>query len=128
MTSSTLRSTKTLTTFVQLTDESVLLAKRLKAIQAELKAMQPEVLEQIGDRRSVSVNKQVRIIERKKIESVKRVVDDETAVKYCKSKGLAFSERSEEYVAPATFLKYYREGLLSPELFAIETETTVVVN
>ena len=128
MTSSTLRSTKTLTKFVQLTDESVLLAKRLRAIQAELKQLQPEVLEQIGDRRSVSVNKQVRIIERKEIESVKRIVDDETAVEYCKSKGLAFSERSAEYVAPATFSKYYREGLLSPELFSIETETTVVVN
>lgn len=128
MTSSTLRSTKTLTSFVQLTDESVLLAKRLKAVQAELKKLQPEVLDQIGERRSVSVNKQVRIIERKEVESIKRIVDDETAVEYCKSKGLAFSERTPEYVAPATFSMYYREGLLAPELFSIETETTVVVN
>lgn len=127
MTSSTLRSTKALTKFVELTDESRLIAARLKSIERELKLLQPEVLEQIGPCRSVSVNKQVRTLQRDIVESVKRIVDDETAVEFCKSRGLAFSTRSPEFVAPATFSKYYREGLLSPELYNVEQTEIVVV-
>jgi len=52
---SNLRSTSAITSFVQLSDESATIAARLKAITQEMKALEPLVLEQIGDGRAVKV-------------------------------------------------------------------------
>ncbi len=126
MSTTTLRSTLSITSFVELSDELAALKLRQKQVEQDLKRLQPEVLDQIGERREVRVNKQVRILTPRIEESISRSCDDETIVEWCKSHGLKYSERSAEYVAPATFVKYVRENLL-PENF-IERTTTTTVN
>ena len=127
MATSTLRSTAAITNFVTLTDESRTIALRLKQIAAELALLQPEVFEQIGDRRSVMVGKQVRTLERSTTEKIVRTCDDQTAVDYCKDNGLNYHERSAEYVAPAAFTSYVKKGLMSADLFEIESTPIIVV-
>jgi len=125
--SSNLRSTAAITNFVNLSDEAKTLVVRLKAIETELKLIQPDVLEQIGDGRAVKVGSQVRTLRPGLIESIKRTCDDETAVEWCRSHGLKFQERTPEYVAPATFSAHVKSGLMDSELFVIETTQTIVV-
>ena len=119
MATSTLRSTKAITDYVVLTDELAAIATRQKDIERELKLLQAEVLDQIGERRSVMVNKQVRVLSPRIVESIKRVVDDETAVEYCRQHGLKFQERTPVYVAPATFSVHVKAGLLPAEFYDI---------
>lgn len=124
---SNLRSTKAITDFVTLSDEQATLAARLKAISREMKELEPIVLEQIGEGRAVKVGSQVRTVKPGTVESIKRTCDDETAVEFCKAHGLKFQERSAEYCAPATFSAHVKSGAMSPELYAIETTTIIVV-
>lgn len=125
--SSNLRSTKNITEFVNLSDEARTIAIRLKAIETQLKLLQPDVLEQIGEGRAVKVGSQVRTLKPAVIESIKRTCDDQTAVEWCRDHGLKFQERSAEYVAPATFSAHVKAGLMDPELYVIETTQTIVV-
>lgn len=127
MATSTLRSTKTLTAFVNLSDEAITLAKRLKEIKAEILKLTPDVLEQIGDSRSVMIGKQVRTLKPGFNESVHRLCDDATAVAYCKELGLDTHERSPEYVAPGAFTAYVKRGLIDSQLYEIEKTAIVVV-
>jgi len=124
---SNLRSTKAITDYVTLSDESATIAARLKAISQELKALEPTVLEQIGEGRAVKIGSQVRTVKPGTVESIKRTCDDETAVEFCKSHGLKYQERSAEYVAPATFSAHVKAGAMSPELYDIEKTTILVV-
>jgi len=124
---SNLRSTKAITDYVQLSDEQSTLSARLKAISREMKELEPVVLEQIGEGRAVKVGSQVRTVKPGNVESIKRTCDDLTAVEWCKAHGLKFQERSEEYVAPATFSSHVKSGSMSPELYEIEITTIVVV-
>ena len=124
---SNLRSTAAITTYVQLSDESATISARLKAIAQELKALEPTVLEQIGDGRAVKVGSQVRTVKPGTVDKITRTCDDLTAVEYCKSHGLKYQERSAEYVAPATFSSHVKAGAMSPELYEIETTTIIVV-
>ena len=124
---SNLRSTAAITNYVQLSDESATIAARLKAISQELKALEPTVLEQIGEGRAVKVGSQVRTVKPGTVESIKRTCDDEAAVEWCKAHGLKFQERSAEYVAPATFSAHVKSGAMSDELYAIEQTTIIVV-
>ena len=124
---SNLRSTAAITNYVQLSDESATIAARLKAIERELKELQPTVLEQIGDGRAVKIGSQVRTVKPGTVDKITRTCDDLTAVEFCKSHGLKFQERSAEYVAPATFSSHVKAGAMSPELYEIETTTIVVV-
>ena len=124
---SNLRSTKAITDFVQLSDESATIAARLKAIERELKELQPTVLEQIGDGRAVKIGSQVRTVKPGTVDKITRTCDDLTAVEFCKSHGLKFQERSAEYVAPATFSAHVKAGAMDPELYNIETTVVIVV-
>jgi hypothetical protein len=112
---------------VQLSDESATIAARLKAITQEMKALEPLVLEQIGDGRAVKVGSQVRTIKPGTVEKISRTCDDQAAVDFCKDHGLKYQERSAEYVAPATFSAHVKSGSMSAELYEIETTTIVVV-
>ena len=124
---SNLRSTAAITSFVQLSDESATISARLKAIAQELKALEPTVLEQIGDGRAVKVGSQVRTVKPGSVDKITRTCDDQTAVNFCKDHSLKYQERSAEYVAPATFSAHVKAGSMSPELYEIETTTIVVV-
>ena len=125
--SSNLRSTAAITNFVNLSDEAKTIAVRLKAIETELKLIQPDVLEQIGDGRAVKVGSQVRTLRPGIIESIKRTCDDETAVEWCRAHGLKFQERTPEYVAPATFSAHVKAGLMDESLYVVESTQTIVV-
>lgn len=124
---SNLRSTKAITDFVMLSDESARIAARLKVIAQELKALEPVVLEQIGDGRAVKIGSQVRTVKPGTVESIKRTCDDQTAVNFCKDHGLKYQERSPEYCAPATFSAHVKSGAMDPELYAIETTQIIIV-
>lgn len=122
----TLRSTNVITNFVEFSDELAAIKLRAKQLERELEDMTPAVLEQIGERREVRVNKQVRILTPRIDEKISRSCDDETAVEWCKSHGLKFSERSQFYVAPASFTKYVKENRIPESM--IERTTTIAVN
>tara|TARA_R110000868_G_scaffold313543_1_gene574519 strand:+ start:98 stop:481 length:384 start_codon:yes stop_codon:yes gene_type:complete len=121
----TLRSTNVITSFVELTDEMAALKLRSKQLEREIEEMTPAVLEQIGERREVRVNKQVRILTPRIDEKISRACDDETAVEWCRQHGLKFSERTPFYVAPASFTKYVKENRI-PESMIERTTTTAV--
>jgi hypothetical protein len=125
--SSNLRSTKTLAEFIRLSDEAQTAAARLKAIEREIQAMTPEVLEQIGEARTVKHAGQIRTLKRNVTAKISRTCDDETAVEFCKSHGLKFQTRTPHYVAPATFSSYVKSGLMSEELYSIENAVSVVI-
>jgi hypothetical protein len=122
----TLRSTNVITSFVEFTDELAAIQLRAKQLEREIEDMTPAVLEQIGERREVRVNKQVRILTPRIDESISRACDDETAVEWCKSHGLKFSTRTPEYVAPASFSKYVKENRIPESM--IERIQTIAVS
>lgn len=127
MTTTSLRSTNAITSFVELSDELAALAIRQKQITAELKRLTPEVLEQIGERREARVNKQVRVLTPRHDESISRACDEETIIEFCKTHGLAFQTRSPEWLAPATFGKYCREGLIPEAMIERKVTTGISV-
>jgi hypothetical protein len=127
MTTINLRSTSTLTNYVKTCDRIATHARQLEQLRREEARLRPEVLAEIGERREIAVRGQVRILTRDVKESVSRACTDEEIVAFCRAHGLKYSERSPEYVAPASFSKYYREGLLLPEHYEVEVTPIVVV-
>jgi hypothetical protein len=125
--SSNLRSTKTLAEFIRLSDEAQTAAARLKAIERELQAMTPQVLDQIGEARAVKHAGQIRTLRRHVTLKISRTCDDETAVEFCKSRGLKFQVRTPEYVAPATFSAHVKSGLMDEQLYEVENNVSVVI-
>lgn len=127
MTTINLRSTATLTAYVNTVDRMKTLATQLNALSKIEAKLRPEVLEQIGERREVIVKGTVRILEPETKESIGQV-DTERTTEAFKAMGLPVSTRSAEYVAPATFSKYVREGIVPDELIKKTTEAIVVVH
>jgi hypothetical protein len=122
-----LRSTSAMTRYVNVSDRLATLAKQLEELKTEEKRLRPQVLEEIGDRREIAVRGQVRVLIPSVKESISRACDDETAVEFCRANGLKYSERSAEYVAPASFSSYVRAGLIPEEMIERKTELTIVV-
>lgn len=127
MTTISLRSSSTLTRYVNVSDRLATLAKQIETLKAEEKKLRPQVLEEIGERREIAVRGQVRVLLPSVKESISRACDDETAVEFCKTNGLKFSERSSEYVAPASFSSYVKQGLIPEEMIERKSELTIVV-
>lgn len=121
------RSNKTLTAYVETVDRMRVLAKQLNDLAKIETALRPEVLEQIGERREVIINGTCRILEPETKESIGQV-DTERTTEAFKALGLPVSTRSAEYVAPATFSKYVREGIVPEELIKKTEERIVVVH
>ena len=121
------RSNKTLTAYVETVDKMRALAKQLTDLQKIETQLRPEVLEQIGERREVIINGTCRILEPEVKESIGQV-DTERTTEAFKALGLPVSVRSAEYVAPATFSKYVREGIVPDELIKRTEERIVVVH
>jgi hypothetical protein len=127
MTTVSLRSSSTLTRYVNVSDRLATLAKQIETLKAEEKKLRPHVLEEIGERREIAVRGQVRVLIPSVKESISRACDDETAVEFCKANGLKYSERSAEYVAPASFSSYVKQGLIPEEMIERKSELTIVV-
>lgn len=121
------RSNKTLTAYVETVDRMRVLAKQLNDLQKIETALRPEVLDQIGERREVIINGTCRILEPEAKESIGQVDTEKTTAAF-KALGLPVSTRSAEYVAPATFSKYVREGIVPDELIRKTEERIVVVH
>ena len=122
-----LRSTKTLTDYVRTTDRMRTLAKQLAELSKLETKLRPEVLEAIGERREIAVRGQVRILEPSVKESIGQE-DTEKTVEVFKSIGLPVNVRSSEYVAPATFGKFVRDGIVPEELIKRTSESVVIVH
>jgi len=121
------RSNKTLTAYVETVDRMRVLAKQLSDLAKIETALRPEVLGQIGERREVIINGTCRILEPETKESIGQV-DTERTTEAFKALGLPVSTRSAEYVAPATFSKYVREGIVPDELIKKTEERIIVVH
>lgn len=121
------RSNKTLTAYVETVDRMRVLAKQLSDLQKIETALRPEVLDQIGERREVIINGTCRILEPETKESIGQV-DTERTTEAFKALGFPVSTRSAEYVAPATFSKYVREGIVPDELIKKTEERIIVVH
>ena len=121
------RSNKTLTAYVETVDRMRVLAKQLNDMQNIETQLRPEVLDQIGERREVIINGTCRILEPEVKESIGQV-DTEKTVEAFHALGLPVSVRSAEYVAPATFSKFVREGIVPGELIKRTEERIVVVH
>jgi hypothetical protein len=122
-----LRSTKTLTDYVRTTDKMRTLAKQLSELSKLETKLRPEVLEAIGERREIAVRGQVRILEPSIKESIGQE-DTEKTVEVFRCLGLPLNQRSPEYVAPASFSKFVREGLVPEELIKRSSESIVIVH
>jgi hypothetical protein len=122
-----LRSTATLTNYVRTVDKMRTLAKQLAELSKLETKLRPEVLEAIGDRREIAVRGQVRILEPSVKESIGQE-DTEKTVEVFKELGLPLNTRSAEYVAPASFSKLVRDGVVPDELIKRTSETIVVVH
>lgn len=122
-----LRSTAVLTNYVNTVDRMRALAKQLSELSKAEAKLRPDVLEQIGDRREVIVKGTVRILEPETKESIGQV-DTEKTVETFKTLGLPVSVRSAEYVAPATFSKLVKDGIVPDELIKRTSETIVIVH
>ncbi len=121
------RSNKTLTAYVETVDRMRVLAKQLSDLSKLEVTLRPEVLGQIGERREVIINGTCRILEPETKESIGQVDTEKTTAAF-KALGLPVSTRSAEFVAPASFSKYVREGLVPDELIKKTTESIVVVH
>lgn len=122
-----LRSTKTLTDYVQVTDRMKTLAKKLNELSKLEEKQRPAVLAEIGDRREIAVRGQVRILEPMTKESIGQL-DTEKTVTVFKEIGLPVNVRSAEFVAPATFSKLVKDGVVPEELISRKTESIVIVH
>jgi hypothetical protein len=122
-----LRSTKNLTDYVRTVDRMRTLAKQLNELSKLETKLRPEVLEAIGERREIAVRGQVRILEPSVKESIGQEDTDKT-VEVFKAIGLPVNVRSAEYVAPASFSKFVRDGVVPEELIKRTSELIVVVH
>lgn len=122
-----LRSTKTLTDYVRTTDRMRTLAKQLEELSKIESKLRPEVLAEIGERREIAVRGQVRILEPSVKESIGQV-DTERTTEVFRELGLPVNTRSPEFVAPASFSKLVRDGLVPEELIRRTTEHVVIVH
>ena len=121
-----LRSNKELTTYVQTCDRLATAARELKELEQLEKQLRPNILAEIGERREVQIRGQIRILTPAVKESISQA-DTELTVDAFKAIGLPVNTRSPEYVAPASFAKYVREGLVPEDLISRKEERTIVV-
>lgn len=119
------RSTNAISDFVRANRRAVAAALELKQATAEMDRLKMDVLEQIGERRTVKVDGALATLTPRVSESVKRTCDDETAVDFFRSHGMPVNTRSAEYIAPAAFTSQVRKGAIDPSLYEI-TETVDV--
>jgi hypothetical protein len=126
----TLRSTSTLTTYVQTCDRIAALAVELKELQRTESQLRPDAMDQIGERRAVKVSGIVRVLEVSEKVSVSKpkAVSDETLVSACIMRGLPIDTRTPEYVSPAKLRKYAMEGALPDELIDISAERIIIIS
>jgi hypothetical protein len=122
-----LRSTKTLTDYVRTVDRMRTLAKQLNELSKIETKLRPDVLAEIGERREIAVRGQVRILEPSVKESIGQA-DTERTVEVFKKIGLPVNTRSAEYVAPATFGKLVKDGVVPEELIERKIESIVIVH
>jgi len=128
MTTISLRSSATLTSYVKTSTSLATLATKIASLQKLEKQQRAAVLLELGGIvRQVQVRERVYTLTPGKTESIGQV-DGEASVEYFRANYLqkAIAIRSPEYVAPATFKKYVVDGLVTDESL-IKRETTEVV-
>jgi hypothetical protein len=122
-----LRSTKLISDYVRTVDTMRTLAKKLSELSKLEERMRPAVLDAIGDRAEKEIRKQIRILEPSTKESIGQI-DTEKTVETFLELGLPVSHRSPVFVAPASFSKLCREGIVPEELIRRTSESIVIVH
>lgn len=124
MTATLTRSTKAITDFVAASRKLAALKLQAKQLEAEIERLTPNVLEQIGDGRTVNCEGIVTLTPRVS-ESVK-MLDKDAALAFWETHGLKVSTQPPRYVAPASFRAEVLKGSVPQELYTIEQ--TIGVN
>jgi len=125
--SSNLRATISMRNFALLSDELATIVERKRIIEAEMAGLLTDVLNDIGTGRPATVNKKIRYFSPESETKTKRIAAESEVVEYCKEHGIEFNTRSEEWIAPATFGKYVRQGLMPEEFYEQTVVRSVVV-
>jgi len=128
MTTISLRSNATLTSYVQTATKLATLATKISALQKLEKQQRAAVLLELGGIvRQVQVRERVYTLTPGKTESIGQVDGEETVI-WLKSNGLEkyVSSRSSEICQPSTFKKLVVDGILNDGTL-IKRETTEVV-
>lgn len=121
-----LRSTSTLTRYVQICDRLATIDRTRKELEQEEKRLRPVILEEIGERREIAVRGQVRVLVPTVKESIGQLDTDATVAQFI-ALGLPVADRSPQWVPPATFSKLVKEGSVPEELVKRSSETLVVI-
>jgi hypothetical protein len=119
------RSTMAITSFVQASRRLAALAMQMKQAESELAALRDEVLDQIGEGRTVKVDGALATLTRRETQSVK-MLDPDNTLRFWIEHGLKVSTRTPEYVAPSSFRSEVLKGSVPEDLYRIET--TIDVN
>ena len=130
MTSSTLRTTKCLFEYLDVLDEIQIKAVAMKVLVAREVSLRSQVIESIGEtgRRAVKHGDAVRLLRTVDKESFGLAVDEQTAVEFCQSMGLAIDSRSAEWLSPAKRRKYGQERLVPESIISRSVEQTIAVD
>jgi len=130
MTSSTLRSTKTLTEYIDVVDKMAELAIELKAAAKREKELRSAVLYAIGSdgRRAVTHNDCVRLLQAGERVSFELACQEADAVTYCQAHGIDVDERLALWLSPAKRRKYGLEETLPETIVSKKIEEIVIVD
>jgi hypothetical protein len=124
--SSNIRSNKAITEYVLANDLIVTRQKEIKELEARMNALHSTVLDDIGEGRAVKIGAQIRLLKPVVVRSI-GCPDNVAATDKCIELGLAHQTRTENWLAPATFSKYIKEGKLPESLAKITDTMTIVV-
>ena len=126
MTTINLRSTAALTRYVQVCDRLATIERTRKELEQEEKKLRPAVLDEIGERREIAVRGQVRVLIPHVKESIGQLDTEATVARFIEL-GLPVSERSPQWVPPATFSKLVKDGQVPDDLIKRSVETLIVI-
>jgi len=121
-----------LTNYVRTSDRMAALAREMEDLQKDEKRMRPAVLailaETPGRAAIVGVNNSPRRLQIVTDESIgtNKDIDENVLIAAARTAGVKVSERSPEYIAPATFRAAYLSGLLQ-EFGTVKTTERVEV-
>ena len=98
-------------------------AAELKKIEEQLR---PVILEQIGQRREVLIDGQIRILEPGQTQSCK-ILDPAALLGLAQENGWKITQQEPEIVSAASARKYALEGQIPAEIVSVDVTPTVVV-
>lgn len=123
-----IRKTKSIESYVRLSDEISDLSRRLKLATATEKAMRADMVELLpADGVIVRVDGRERQVLPERKESTRPAVEAPELIAFAESAGLPVAERDARWIPPATFSSWCRQGIVPESLIDRTAEIVVIV-